>query len=491
MPEHQHQHPVTDYGYFLGHAVRPECGRMPLYSPYDMALRVIGPMGSGKTFRFLARLLRQAPGPALATSTKPDLVELTLGAREHRGPVTLLDPQELCPGLPPLRWCPVHGAEDTQVAELRGRAFLAGARTRSNGAQDEGAAHYKHLAGTWLSCLLHAAALDGAGLRDVLRWSKRPNDPAPHQILQHHPGAGPGWAECLLDATTGDDRAVGNTRSTLSNALSCFAHQPVIDATDVPHSDATDIEQLLRDNGTFYLLGKDAAHSSISPLVTAITEDILDRAEKLAVTTPHRRLDPPLLAALDEAPNIAPLPSLRQRVADGRGRGLCMIYLLQSWASAEARFGRDTARELAAITNNTLVLAGSNDVQLLNDLGKLSGDHPVFKTSGTLNTGPHGGSPTGTSRSLTTEREPVLRTHEIHQLDAATGQALLMAGHLPPVLVELPPLSDDPNWPAIQTNITRIRHKADTARTEAQHTRNTERARHQNVWAGEHHLTGT
>ncbi|MDT0319304.1 type IV secretory system conjugative DNA transfer family protein [Streptomyces millisiae] len=473
---------ATDYGYFLGHTTRPACGRMPLYSPYDQALRVIGPMGSGKTFRFLARLLRDVPGPALATSTKPDLLELTLGARRRRGPVATLDPQDLVPGQEPLRWSPIHGAQDTLTAELRGRAFIAGTRTRASGAQDEGAAHYRHLAGTWLSCLIHAAALDGASWRDVLRWSKRPDDPAPRQILHHHPGAGPEWAESLLDATTGDERAVGNTRSTLANALAAFAHQPVIDAVDIDPEHATDIENLLDADGTLYLLGKDSAHSTISPLVTAITEDVLDRAEQLAVTKPHRRLDPPLVVALDEAPNIAPLPSLRQRVADGRGRGLCVIYLVQGWASAESRFGRDTAKELAAITNNTLVLGGSHDVALLKDLEALCGTTEVHKTSATLNRDSRKGTPTGSSRSLNSDREPVLRAHEIQHLDTATGQALLLAGNLPAVLVELPPLTHHPDWPTIQQEITEIRTHADTTRARRRADRALARQHHHDTW---------
>jgi type IV secretion system protein VirD4 len=476
--------PPTAYGYFLGHAVRPECRRLPLYAPYDQALRVIGPMGSGKTFRFLARLLRDVPGPALATSTKPDLIELTLGARRRRGPVAVLDPQDLVPGQEPLRWSPVHGAEDTLVAELRGRAFIAGSRATASpgGRSDEGAAHYRHLAGTWLSCLIHAAALDGASWRDVLRWAKRPDDPAPRQILQHHPGAGPQWAESLLDATTGDDRAVGNTRSTLANALAAFAHQPVIDAVDVPPGRATDIEGLLDANGTLYLLGKDSAHSTVSPLVTAITEDVLDRAEHLAVTKPHRRLDPPLVVALDEAPNIAPLPSLRQRVADGRGRGLCVVYLVQGWASAESRFGRDVARELAAITNNTLVLGGSHDVALLKDLQELCGTAEVVKTSASVNRGPRGTRPTGSSRSHTHDREPVLRGHQIQHLDVAAGEALLLAGNLPPVLVELPALTGHPDWPVIQQEIDAIRAHADTTRAERDAQRRGALRRHQATW---------
>lgn len=316
----------------------------------------------------------------------------------------------------------------------------------------------------------------------MLRWAKRPGDPAPRQILQHHPGAGPGWAESLLDATTGDDRAVGNTRSTLANALSAFAHQPVIEAVDVPPDEATDLEALLDAQGTVYLLGKDSAHSTISPLVTALTEDVLDRAEHLAVTKAHRRLDPPLVVALDEAPNIAPIPSLRQRVADGRGRGLCVIYLVQGWASAESRFGRDVARELAAITNNTLVLGGSHDVAFLKDLQELCGTTEVLKTSATVNRGHRGVRSTGSSRSLAHDREPVLRAHQIQHLDVATGQALLLAGNLPPLLVELPPLTDHADWPAIQREITAIRALADRTRARQQALRRQARLAHQTTW---------
>ncbi len=452
-----------EFGYYLGQPLRPQVDQ-PLYSPYDQALRIVGPMGSGKTFRFMGRVIRKAPGGCVATSTKPDLVELTYGARTRLGPALSLDPQGVCPGIEPLRWPPVWGAWDTEVAELRAAGFVAGAAGMRSGKGDEGASFYRRQATTVLACLLHAAALDGASFRDVLRWASRFDDPAPRAILDHHPGAGPGWGNRLMDAITGDERTVGNTRTTLSGALACFAHQAVLDAVDVPVDRATNIEALLDARGTIYLLGKDSPYSSVSPLITAMTEDILDRAERLAYTKPARRLDPPLLVALDEAPNISPLPSLRQRVADGRGRGLCVMYSVQAWAGAEARFGKATADELAAMTNNTLVLGGDKDPDFHAKLEKLCGLVRVFRTS--ASSGQRGTD--SASRQVSEDWAPVFRAHQVQRLNIAQGEALLLAGDMPPVITQLPKLSDDPEWPQIEREIRQVRDMADTARARAQ-----------------------
>ncbi|MFF3844276.1 type IV secretory system conjugative DNA transfer family protein [Streptomyces sp. NPDC002328] len=135
----------------------------------------------------------------------------------------------------------------------------------------------------------------------------------------------------------------------------------------------TDFRDFRDAEGTVFLLGKDSEVNSVAPLTTAITEDLLDLVEAHAIASPTGRLEPPLLAALDEAPNIAPIPSLRQRVADGRGRGITVIYGLQGWASARARFGEDTANELASFTDHVVVFGGAKDPVFLKDMSDVCG----------------------------------------------------------------------------------------------------------------------
>ncbi|WP_424212697.1 type IV secretory system conjugative DNA transfer family protein [Streptomyces sp. BI20] len=464
-----------DYGYELGRAVRPKAG--PVWARADQSARVIGPMGSGKTMRVFGPLIRRWPGPVVATSTKPDLVELTLDARRADDrPVVAFDPQGIAPSLPRLRWSPITGAADTRIALARAKALVAGSRTPGSvGASSEGGAFYRGQAAKVLACFLHAAALDRTPLGTVLRWARKLTDPVPVSILATHPGAGPGWAEVLRTATSGDSRTVGNMAATLDAALEPLMHADVVAALEGDGGPPTDLAALLAAGGTIYILGKDSEVDSITPLTTAITEDIFDAAEGCALLSPAGRLDPPLLGALDEVANIAPIPSLRQRVADGRGRGITIVYGLQAWASAVARFGPDTAAELAAFTNIVLVLGGAKDPGWLREISDLCGQVERVRTSRTK-----GGGQGGDSVSRQTVWEPVLRPDEIKGL--ATGRALVLAGNLPPIITKIEGMWTWETWPAIEKEITVLRAANDTVRARTDAVRRRAAAAHAAAW---------
>ena len=130
---------ATDLGWRLGRSKVPV--GVEVWVPFDRTVGVYGPQGSGKTLDLLTPALLTAPGAALVTLTKPEDLYLTIGAREARGAVHVLDPFDLAPGTPALVWDPVDGCADSMTAERRAKAFTAGtvggAVTR--GAGDEAA----------------------------------------------------------------------------------------------------------------------------------------------------------------------------------------------------------------------------------------------------------------------------------------------------------------------------------------------------------------
>src|SRR3954471_3964282 len=85
---------------------------------------------------------------------------------------------------------------------------------------------------------------------------------------------------------------------------------------------ATDVEALIKAGGTIYLLGRDDPYASASPLMTAVTEQILDTAKRLAGSAPHGLPCPPFPARLDELPSTAPIPTLSTRMANERALGI-------------------------------------------------------------------------------------------------------------------------------------------------------------------------
>ncbi len=279
----------TQIGWKIGRAWEPRAGE--LWCPWDRTAGVIGPQGSGKTLDLLTPALLAAPGAALVTLTKVDDLLLTITDRSTDDrPCAVLDPFGLAPGLPELVWDPVQGCVDPMVAERRAKAFTAGTIRGAihTGSGDSAARFYASEAAKVLQGYLHAAALTGRTLDDVLDWVSRPlSTTEPGEILREHPHAAPYWHGLLHGALHGDDRTSSNTVTTVHQALNLF-FQADIRRRCVPSAvrAATDIADIIRRRGTIYLLGREDPYASASPLMTALAEHVLDTALALANTSP-------------------------------------------------------------------------------------------------------------------------------------------------------------------------------------------------------------
>jgi type IV secretion system protein VirD4 len=220
------------------------------------------------------------------------------------------------------------------VAERRAAALVAATGDDSDA---QNGAFFRDSARDLLKVYLHAAALEGLDIRAVLEWSRRPDDPGPAEVLASSPFAAPGWEDLIELHTSGAAETTSGVLRYVARALACFSHEAVVESCCPDPGEELDIEQLLRASGTVYLLGKGSRLGAVAPLITALADEVFDCAERLAARMPNRRLDPPLLGLLDEAPSIAPLPGLPELLADGRGRGIVMVYAMQSFSQAAHR----------------------------------------------------------------------------------------------------------------------------------------------------------
>jgi len=425
--------PPGTFGYELGMTIAPR--GIPLVASFEHSLQLVAPPGAGKTLRVLAPILRHHPGPVLATSTKPDLYETSVTAREQFGPVFALDPDDLCPAAIPLRWSPVSGCTDSRVAERRASALVAAS---GDSTDVRGGGFFRRSAVTVLAGYLHAAALSGSSMRDVLTWATRPHDPAPLRILSARAEGSIDWSARLHAHTSGAAETTSGVMRTVDLALSCFADPHVLAQTTPREGEEFVFDEFFAHNGTVFALGKDrGALGGSGPLITAFADELVVAGEFRAASMPSRRLDPPLLACLDEAPSIAPLPGLPALVADGRGRGIVVLIAMQSFSQADARWGREGARTIRNAASILMVFGGLSVAADLEELSKLCGTKSIERVSVTDNAN-------GTSsQSRHLIEEPVLGPSAIHALDE--GTALVLFGRLPPVLAYLPGLWEREN----------------------------------------------
>ena len=425
--------PANEYGWYVGRAGRrgPE-----LWIPYDRTSLIVGPQGSGKTLDLLVPALLGAPGSALVTLTKPEDLFLTLPTRRHHGPVVVLDPFRLAGNVPELIWDPIAGCADPAVAERRAKAFAAGTiRSSSSQDGDHAARFYAGECAKVLQAYFHAADLAELTLDDVLRWVANPRQHLrPEEILRTHPDAEPHWDGLLRGALFGDSRTAGNTVTTLQQAMALFFQTSVRErCVPGPGRPPSDLVELIEAGATFYLLGRDDPYASAAPLMTAITEHILDTAKRLGETSPHGRLCPPFLACLDELPSTAPIPTLATRMANERALGVSFILAAQTWRQLVVCYGEDEARTILGLSNNLVAFGGGKDIQFYQELADLIGATTVVETRHSRRNGISFIDTSDTSWGAS--RVPILEASEIRRLPER--RALLLSETTQPLVAHL------------------------------------------------------
>lgn len=430
---------AADVGYRLGQSHGKD-----VWASVEDSILLIGPPRSGKGLHIVINAIHDAPGAVVTTSTRPDNLTATLRARRRIGPVMVFDPQHLAEGVPAgLRWSPTRGCEAPLTAMIRATG-LAAATGLADGGVD-GGGFWEGKTRVALQALLHAAAIDRRSPAELFRWTLDPSAAADAvAILNASPKAATGWAEGLEAMIETDPRTRDSIWQGVSLALAALVDPRVLDAVSPGEDEAFDPEAFIRDKGTLYLLATGAGAGNSAALVAAFVEDLVETARKMAARSPGARLDPPMLLALDEIGNLAPLPSLPTLMAEGGGTGITTMPVLQSLAQARDKWSDDQASAIWDASITKIVLGGASNSRDLQDLSTLIGERDEFTDSVTL--GDYG----SRTNQRSIRRVPILPPDRIRTMPFGTAVVLLRSA--PPIITDLMP------WTK-RTNATDLKHE--------------------------------
>ena len=417
--------PASHVGLLLGTA-----GRTAVWASVEDSILVVGPPRSGKTASVVVPLSISAPGPIVATSTRPEVARLAAprrsGAQWGFAPASLDAPPD--GRIEPLRWHPARGCEDPMIAVTRAQALVAAGS--GLGGSVSNADFWAGSAASILRCYLHAAALDGRPATDILAWSASPRHPTPIAILERAPGAAPGWAD-ELRAASSDPRLAANVWAGVQRSLDSLRIPAVAEACSPTEAAAWTPDDLLDEPGAaLYLWGDASSQMSVAPLIAALVQDVVDSARRRAAVSTGGRLDPPLSLVLDEAANIAPLPELPVILSDGGGSGITTVVILQSLAQARGRWGEARSNAMWDAATLKLVLPGLAHASDLEAISRLIGEVEVATRS-------HSRSDGGTSETEASTWRPRWSPDEIRRLPH--GRALLLSRRAPALELVLRP----------------------------------------------------
>jgi type IV secretory pathway TraG/TraD family ATPase VirD4 len=390
----------------------------------ESAVMVLGPPRSGKTSAVMIPALLGAPGAAVSTSTKPDVMRATMRARAELGEVWLFDPaggeQEPPNGVRRLRWSPVAAAGTWGQALVMARAMTASTKP---GAGTTNESHWSERAAALLAPLLHAAHITGKPIEDVLRWTLRQDMSKALEALAEDE-----QNRVATDVLIGIERTDSRERSSIFSATAGVLAAYNADATRATARNPNfDSRRFAQGTDTIYITAPEHRQALCAPLIVGLLEQIRHAVyEQAHGHSPGRAM----LWALDEAANIAPIHDLPALVSQAGGQNLQVMIGLQDLSQARGRWGEAAADGFMSLFQTRLVLNGIADARTLESISMALGeyDRELFSASrGTSESG-EWFDPQGRNENVSchTQRQRTLSPGEVAQLP--DGHALLLRG---------------------------------------------------------------
>ena len=336
---------------------------------------VLGPTGSGKTRHLIGPNSAHWPGPAVITSVKTDLAELTLPHRERLGKCYGFDPAGRLwdwmrkEGITPVVWDPVRLLAEDRSKEHTD--LLAQFLASQSSAADSGAQSiWAGLAQQIISDCLYLAAAMGQPLSAVLEWVVDLDGFVGDKSLPWHKLdlEGKQVLASVQNMSGKDDRLSGSVEITIQEIVRSLEHTGKESASEelLPVGLTT-----LTESDTLFLVADHLSQKTHQPVFAAVLRHLFHATESYL---PEEGVVPPRpLFALDELANLAKLPDLPEVLSTIRSKAQVVIGI-QERSQLEAGWGAANAKTVIGNCPVKVQLPGSSDASALSDWAKMSGD---------------------------------------------------------------------------------------------------------------------
>ncbi|MFB8749143.1 type IV secretory system conjugative DNA transfer family protein [Streptomyces parvulus] len=419
----------------------------------DVAVAIMAPR-SGKTTSLAIPSMLNAPGPVLLTSNKAagDAFTTAYEARAQAGAVWTMDPQQIAHAAREMWWNPLASAKTLDGANRLAGHFLAA----SVDASQQGD-FWSKAGSNILSQLLLAAALDERPITDIMAWLAFPADRTPLDILRDHGFTA--VAAQLKGTVEGPPETRDGIYETARQYAAALLNAEIA-AWVTPQKDVAEFRpgRFVTSTDTLFLLSKDGGGGA-SALIAACADSVM-RAATAQAERAGGRLDPPMLAILDEAANVCKISDLPDLYSHLGSRGIIPITILQSYRQGQKVWGDAGMDAMWSASTVKVIGSGIDDPDFADKLSRLIGDHDVQTTSTSH-------SESGKSTSVSMRQERILPADAIRALPK--GTALCFATGMRAAMLDLRPWYREPGATELSAASDRA-SQAITARAVAKHT---------------------
>lgn len=405
-------------------------GRRLLAAEEEASVVVFGPSRiSRKTTGFAIPALLEWEGPVVATSVKSDLMLETIARRRSIGEVMVFDPTATT-GVESVKATPLSGCGSWYGAMLVAHRLAGAARSGGAGGLEDSDFWFA-AAEKLMAPLLFAAASSGGAMADVIRWLDGGADAEPDVTKRLRETGSEDALSAWKANWNREERQRSSIYTTAETILTAFADPRVLAAS--AKAEYTPARLLDGGANTLYLCAPDHEQERLRALFAAMIAELVSVVSDFAMQT-GRPLDPPLLAVLDEAANVASIPELDGLASTGGGKGIRLVTVFQDLAQVQARYGK----RAQTIVNNhraKVFASGISDPDTLDYISKVVGEGEFRQRSETAGE---------TGRASSTEGSTYRQLAPANVVRGARpGSALLVYGHLPPTRLSLRPWHED------------------------------------------------